>query len=1646
MSLAALVVLSVLCFTGAAQAAVCAPPNSRPLGPGVLQWRRWEMPLTSQSDYFGTNGKGNPSRDLLLKVTFTQCDVAKSVEYRTRGFWYGLATDGQTLDRRAYRIRGAFPPGTWRWEVTCSKRDTTTDTPDCSQDGGLKANGYFKVTSSPGEGLLYSGGFLSKASTGRYLTLANNSKFFWLGDAAWNANILMSEPDWETYIMDRSSPIESTTNTQFTVVQIATAPKAAGSMDTGRNPPFDPIDSTCSGDGPAKCYRINPRFWKNVDDKIEFANQHGMAVVLAGFIEPLQKELLENSSSVATLPAEAKIFAENMAARLYGNFVIFSPGFDHMLGDNLGIIDLVGSAIGDNATGVTSRHLVTNHAAGGSDPSAYAPVHAKTWLDFDLFQSGTPTKRTSACSRSTLESNELCNLTDRAASMAVALWKAVPKKPVINGESVYPGQDLSGSIFAANHTPYRARQAAYLSMLSGAMGYSMGTCGVLDWNLRNGLAGCSLGWTWTHPGAVLTAGTMKVLRLNLQSVFWERLTSEPSRIQNQTSLPEMKMAVAYDGSSAVLAYLTQDNTAIRINFNQPRPVPGLASADQWPTKTWSAAWLSPRSLTMRAAPPSLVTSGTGQRVLGVFEFTKPACELASCDANDWVLKIVKKGKLQPLLSTGITLEVTNGPGFASPGLRVLAETSSSSSGAVLSQAEIGGDGTSNPGPPQIATELAGNSMVVWQADNDETTTISGRVLDSQGQPLTPEFIIASGEGASPGHPSVAALANGDFLVVWAGSDANRYGPWIRAQTFDRWGAPLTPPRIVAHCEFVAGDFPQVVSWGTGGYAIAWEMSEESGIYVLQVDAAGSASDARLAQGSGATPILESLDESGSSVVVSYGLYADDGTVVGGDTLNVTTAPRSCPPIPLAANDAFSTDRDSPVTIGTQEMLSNDAPGVRFDHADPSKCVLSPDAGSCTYTPSPGFVGTDSFTYMVRDAVNNSGTATVTITVAVPLVANPDQLSTTVGVPILVASSQLLQNDSPGAVFVRAENPVNGTLDLVDTPASGSVYRFTPAAGFAGVASFEYLISRDGNPPYARGTVTIIVTDAPPQALFTVSCVNRTCIVRTTSRDDIGITRYLWNWGDGTPVVEPTTPYPWADQWHTYAQSGRYTITHTVVDTSDQTGTLALDALANTPPVAANDSGTTERDIAVLISILANDSDADGDALTLASVTLQNPGASYQAVQSGGGWAIRITPPDTFVGTLTFTYVATDRWGATATATVTLNVTQWTSVTDVLGEQLYCAQNGSLRIPLSNLLSNDYDSDGDPLSIVAMDTSILMGTLDCASDPTACTYRPPTNAYGYTLFRYTASDPAGHRDTATVRLYVGTHGNPPTASDDYFTTPRDTPRTFTIQDVVQNDHDPDGDTLTVGLISGSRDYGSLTCSTPMYRCTYTPNAGFVGTERFSYTASDVMNPQATAAINILTLPPPAPTFDAREDVAVTGLNQQIYISNGALTSNDFDPEHDPVAVSSIDKAGLLGTLTCDTFGCTYKPPFSFQGITRFKYTATDGHGGSDMAIVRLRVGGSNHPPVAVPDSLSTPKNTPLRFSVFELLRNDYDPDDDPLNVTVYETTAHKGTLSCGTPNYWCTYTPNVNATGTDTVTYAVSDGSAVTSTFTLNILP
>jgi Ca2+-binding RTX toxin-like protein len=93
--------------------------------------------------------------------------------------------------------------------------------------------------------------------------------------------------------------------------------------------------------------------------------------------------------------------------------------------------------------------------------------------------------------------------------------------------------------------------------------------------------------------------------------------------------------------------------------------------------------------------------------------------------------------------------------------------------------------------------------------------------------------------------------------------------------------------------------------------------------------------------------------------------------------------------------------------------------------------------------------------------------------------------------------------------------------------------------------------------------------------------------------------------------------------------------------------------ANHPPVAANDSATTQTGKAVTVNVLANDSDPDGDALTVSVVT----GPANGTASVGTNGTITYTPTAGFTGTNTIVYQVSDGHGGTARATLTVTVTQ-----------------------------------------------------------------------------------------------------------------------------------------------------------------------------------------------------------------------------------------------------------------------------------------------------------------------------------------------------------------------------------------------------
>ena len=140
---------------------------------------------------------------------------------------------------------------------------------------------------------------------------------------------------------------------------MAPAPSWAGLTDRERARPF--TDETCAG-------RWNPAYWQSFERKIQLANEKGLVVLLVGLMEPVDR--YPESS-------RACLFARNIVARLYGDFVIFSPSFDS---EFMPLANEVGHATRE----ATAVHLITQHpgtpGTSPSQPSLWSTMTSRTWI------------------------------------------------------------------------------------------------------------------------------------------------------------------------------------------------------------------------------------------------------------------------------------------------------------------------------------------------------------------------------------------------------------------------------------------------------------------------------------------------------------------------------------------------------------------------------------------------------------------------------------------------------------------------------------------------------------------------------------------------------------------------------------------------------------------------------------------------------------------------------------------------------------------------------------------------------------------------------------------------------------------------------------------------------------------------------------------------------------------------------------------------------------------------------------------------------------------------------------------------------------------------------------------------------------------
>jgi immune inhibitor A len=290
------------------------------------------------------------------------------------------------------------------------------------------------------------------------------------------------------------------------------------------------------------------------------------------------------------------------------------------------------------------------------------------------------------------------------------------------------------------------------------------------------------------------------------------------------------------------------------------------------------------------------------------------------------------------------------------------------------------------------------------------------------------------------------------------------------------------------------------------------------------------------------------------------------------------------------------------------------------------------------------------------------------------------------------------------------------------------------------------------------------------------------------------------------------------------------------------------------------------------------------------------------------------------------------------------------------------------------------------------------------------------------------------DVSVSKLVVATtcSNNAPFANDDEATTTTGTPVTI---NVLGNDGDPDGDTVSVSSV-GAAGHGSV-ADNHDGTVTYTAATGYEGPDSFDYTIGDGRGGSDTGTVSVTVTGAANRAPVANDDAGTTVESQPATID---VLGNDTDPDGDALLVAAVS-APARGTAVSNGDGTiTYTPDAGYVGSDGFTYTASDGRGGTDTAAVSITVTQApNRPPNAVNDSVSTTRDVAVRINV---VANDSDPDGNSLFVSSAGDAPHGTTVDNGDGTI--TYTPDAGFTGTDSFSYAITDGHGGSDTAAVTV--
>ena len=678
----------------------------------------------------------------------------------------------------------------------------------------------------------------------------------------------------------------------------------------------------------------------------------------------------------------------------------------------------------------------------------------------------------------------------------------------------------------------------------------------------------------------------------------------------------------------------------------------------------------------------------------------------------------------------------------------------------------------------------------------------------------------------------------------------------------------------------------------------------------------------------------------------------------------------------AEDDFFFVTEDTPTSFA---VLANDGEFegrelAIVEVALPEHGEAELGDGVVRYIPDVDFFGVDEFTYVVEDQRGVRSEALVSIEVtptqdAPVIMSAPGALTSETRVGDVVAATRVSDPDlepltlslsGPDAELfgLNQDGAVVLARDLEGT--DRDFYSVIVSAS-DGTDTVEALVRIDVTPLFAPATTT---TAAPATTTTAAPTITTTAAPTATVAP--------------APTVAPTTTT-------TAAPAPTLPPTTTVPPT-----TTTTTGPTNRPPVVALDQLTLLEDFSVLIDVLANATDPDGDDLALLAVGDASLGT---AVAEGN--QIRYTPRPDIHGTDLFEYFVSDGVNGPVRGVVEIEVLTFPDAPVVIDATREIIEDASVTIDVRPYAS---DIDGDVLNWIVQAMSDQGGTVSEVDG--VITYTPPLDFAGVDTIRYQVDDETGPVDlvTGVVEVTVLPVNDAPRIAGGSETISEAAPVGALIHTLAVSDAELDE--LTVSIVSGDPqgvfaidDAGQLTVNADLDR-------EIQATYKLMISVSDGTLSSTTDFTVVLEEVDEAPiaqdfTLFGRENVPFTN----------DITPHAFDPEASAVTLFLGGIAPANGSALLTGADLTYSPAPGFVGTVAFTYFARD-ENGNDSAEGTITV--VIEPNRLVNDEFETMEDNSLFISVDRLLSNDPGIPDtfDPANVTLLtEATGDEiGTIS------------------------------------------